>query len=435
LSNGKAKRTAAMAVMASWLAVFCLFGFRATFAVLKIPIAQDMHWSASQVSAGYSVLMSVYAVTAFLSGFVIDRFGTRPCYFLAAVFCPLGFWVTSGVHNFHAYLVSYGILGGIGTGMLWITSTVSVRKWFVGKDYAKVWGVAFIGAPMAQVLLGLATRAVIPIYGWRGAARMLGGIVLVAMLLATLLGRKSPEDYGVAPFGEDTKEPHRSTRVETLWTAGDAFSTYAIWAVILVFIGCLVAEYLVWSQMVSYFVDDLGMSLSKSVYLYSVIGLAGIVAMPGTGIVGDRIVRWTSHEARGRKITLVIGPLIGIIACLLLIATRYSLIFGVLACALLATYWAMIPGGIVGYLGAVFGRLSLGRILGMATLVCMGVGPAAGAFLGGYLRDLTGSYRASILFAVGSFAFSALAAASLPPSVARRTSPLESEELCPSVGD
>jgi hypothetical protein len=50
----------------------------------------------------------------------------------------------------------------------------------------------------------------------------------------------------------------------------------------------------------------------------------------------------------------------------------------------------------------------------------MGVGPASGSFLGGYFRDMTGSYRASILFALGSFVFSALAASSLPLSAKPR---------------
>ena len=44
-----------MVVMASWLALFCLFGFRATFAVLKVPMGNEMHWSAANISAGYSL--------------------------------------------------------------------------------------------------------------------------------------------------------------------------------------------------------------------------------------------------------------------------------------------------------------------------------------------------------------------------------------------
>ncbi len=54
MNEKQAKRTAIMVVMASWLAVFCLFGFRATFAVLKVPMSKDMHWLAANISAGYA---------------------------------------------------------------------------------------------------------------------------------------------------------------------------------------------------------------------------------------------------------------------------------------------------------------------------------------------------------------------------------------------
>ncbi len=417
MNEKQAKRTAIMVVMASWLAVFCLFGFRATFAVLKVPMSKDMHWSAANISAGYALMMSIYAVTAFLSGMIIDRWGTKPCYFLAAIFGSLGFWVTSGIHGLSAYYAAYGVLGGIGTGMLWVTSTVSVRKWFVGKDYAKMWGFAFMGGPMAQILLSYVVKAVVPAYGWRIASQMLGGIILVAMLLATVLAKRNPEDYGVKPFGAMAGA---ATKEEYVWGVGEAFSRYAIWAAILTFLGSLIAEFLVWSQLVSYFVQDLGMSLSKGVYLYMTIGAVGIFSMPIMGIVADKIVQNVGHEAKGRKISLIIGPLVGVVACIVLLQTGISIVFGVAACFLFAVYWAMIPGGVVGYTGAIYGRKTLGKIWGLATLICMGVGPASGSFLGGYFRDMTGSYRASILFAMGSFVVSALAASSLPLSAKPR---------------
>jgi MFS family permease len=43
-------------------------------------------------STGYSIMMSVYAITAFFSGMIIDKYGTRPAYFLGAIFCGLGFF-------------------------------------------------------------------------------------------------------------------------------------------------------------------------------------------------------------------------------------------------------------------------------------------------------------------------------------------------------
>jgi MFS family permease len=400
-----------MVVIASWCANFCLFGYRTTFAILKVPIARDMNWSAANITAGYSLMMTVYAVTAFFSGLIIDRWGTKPCYFLAAIFGVLCFGATSQIHSLQTYYVAFGILGGIGTGMIWVASTISIRKWHVGKEYAKMFGFAFMGGPMAQIVLGLMIKAVIPVYGWRAAAQALAVIMLILLLLATALTKKSPDLYGVEPFGSNNAE---ATEEDSTWSLKEAFGVYPIWAVIFTFICSLIAEHLVWSQVVSYFVDDLGMSLNKSIYLYSSIGLFGIFSMPVMGIISDKIVHSVGNEARGRKISLIIGSLIGAAACISLLQTGRSIAFGIFACLLFAIYWAMIPGGVVGYSGAIYGHKSLGKIWGIATLVCMGIGPASGSFFGGYIHDLAGGYRASIIFALGSFVASSIFAVSLP---------------------
>ena len=236
-------------VFSSWLAVFCLFGYRATFAILKGPMALSLGWSSSAVTLGYSVMMVVYALTAYLSGLILDRFGTRPVYGIAAVLGGLGFGLTSRVDTHLAYLVSFGLLGGVATGMLWVSSTVSVRKWYVGKTYAGMWGLAFSGAPMAQFLLaqllrpalglaqarldaavvslletagrardtaavsvalsepavranpGVAQALVALDTAWRSQMLVLGLIVAVTLAVAMIFARSSPDTYGMEPFG------------------------------------------------------------------------------------------------------------------------------------------------------------------------------------------------------------------------------------------
>ena len=51
-----AKKTSYCVVAAAWLAVFCLFGYRATFAVFSGPMAETMHWTGAEVSLGYSLI-------------------------------------------------------------------------------------------------------------------------------------------------------------------------------------------------------------------------------------------------------------------------------------------------------------------------------------------------------------------------------------------
>ncbi|MGB4503988.1 MAG: MFS transporter [Syntrophaceticus sp.] len=412
--NVQAKRIGYMVIAAAWLAVFCLFGYRATFSVLLGPMQESMNWTVSQTSLGYSLMMTIYAITAFFSGMIIDRYGTKPAYFLGAIFGALGFFITSYVTNYIAYLAAYSIFAGIGTGMLWVSSTVSVRKWYVGRAYATMWGLAFMGAPMAQVLLSLGAKQILVTMDWRVAMRVLALVVFVALIIATLLAKKNPEDYGYKPFGLETLDGGQKEEEEHTWELGEAFRKYAIWGVILAFLTSMVAEFLIWTQVVMFWVNDVKLSLGTATNLYVAIGIAGIFTMPLLGIVADKVVGLVNNEVKGRKIMLILAPLVGVLACIVLLMTKRSLVFGVVACILFAIYWAIEPGGAAGYAGAVFGRKSLGKIWGFATLIVMGIGPAFGSFMGGYLFDISGSYHNSIIFALCAFAASMIFALSLP---------------------
>ena len=409
LSSEKERKLGIQVIIAAWLAVFCLFGYRSTFSVLLGPMQEDMGWGAGQLSLGYALMMSIYALTAFGSGFIIDRWGPKPAYALGAIFGALGFYVTSLVDSFPAYLASYAILAGIGTGMLWVSSTVSVRKWYVGPNYARMWGWAFMGAPVSQVILSLGVENVLATMDWRFAMQVLSLVVLAALLLATLLSKNNPEHHGLKPSGEKTK-----TGEEQTWDLKHAFKTWAIWGAILTFFFSLVGEFLIWTQIVNFWVTDVGLTLSTATWLYVLIGLSGIIFMPLMGSIADRVVSKAPAESKGRKIMLIVAPLSGIIACILLLFSQHSFIPAAISTFLFTIYWAIEPGGVAGYAGAIFGRKTLGKIWGLATLICMGLGPAIGTYMGGFLFDWSGTYFYSIIFALSAFIISALFALFLP---------------------
>jgi len=430
MDDKNAKRLGYLTVAASWLAVFCLFGFRSSFSILNPVIIKNTGWAATLPSTGYSIMMSVYAITAFFSGAIIDKKGTRPVYFLGAIFCALGFFLTSLVPDSMPllYLASYGLFAGIGTGMLWVSSTVSVRKWFVGKAYGTWWGLAFMGAPMAQVLLSLIVKPILtgPNAGpdsWRFAMRILAGIVLCALLLAAAIAKKSPDAYGLKPFGMAPSAA--APKKETHWTPKTAFKTTAIWGTIAAFLTAMIGEFLVWTQVVRYWTVDAKMDLATATNLYIFIGISGIFTMPLMGKVSDALVQKFGNETKARKTMLIFAPAVGVLACLLLLASGAgSFGIGVVACILFAVYWAIEPGGCAGYAGSIYGGKSLGRIWGLATLVVMGIGPALGTYVGSAL-GAGGSYVPSIWFALGGFTLSTLVAIFLPLAVKE---PQESSE-------
>ena len=416
-----AKRLSYFVVAASWLAVFCLFGYRSSFSILNPVMIKSTGWDSTLPSTGYSIMMSVYAITAFFSGMIIDKWGTRPTYLLGAVFGGLGFFLTSLVPNTSPalYLLVYGLFAGMGTGMLWVSSTVSVRKWFVGKAYATWWGVAFAGAPMAQVLLSLIVKPILtnPESGaesWRLAMKILAVITFVALLIAGAIAKKSPEAYNLKPFGLPPAGAGGVVKDEYMWTPGQAFKTYPIWGTVVVFLTAMIGEFLIWTQVVRYWTTDAKMDLGTATNLYIFIGIAGIFTMPIFGRIADMLVGKFGHEAQARKVMLIFAPAVGVVACLLLLLSGAgSFVIGVVACILFAIYWAIEPGGCAGYAGSIYGRKSLGRIWGLATLIVMGIGPALGTYVGSAL-GASGSYVPSIWFALTAFAVSFIAAIFLP---------------------
>lgn len=310
-----AKKTSYFVVVAAWLAVFCLFGYRSTFAILAGPMSQTMDWTGAQVSLGYSLMMSIYAITAFFSGMILDKWGTKPVYTIAAVFCMLGFYLTAKVESLYSYYAAYAIFAGIGTGMLWVSSTISIRKWFVGKYYAKMWGIAFAGAPMAQIVLSLGVKPMLVENAgqWRDAMTILGWISLVALLLAALLAKKNPEQYGLHAFGEVPPAKGTAAQQEYPWKIGEAFSTFPIWGSILAFLTSMVAEFLIWTQVVTYWTKDLKMTLDNATNLYIIIGIAGIFTMPLLGIVSDKLVVAMKNEIKFALCSFVLSAIIAFI--------------------------------------------------------------------------------------------------------------------------
>ncbi len=414
------KRIGRAVVVSAWLALFCQFGFRATFAVLKTPMAQDMGWSQAEVSLGYSIMMIGSAFMAFVCGIIAERHGAKVTYLFAAVFGGLGFCAASRVQSLWAYYLIFGVITGLGTGTLWATASFMLRSWFVGQSYAKMYGIAFSGAPVAQVAL---TQFVMFCLGggdpslWRSAVFNLGALIFVLLLVAAFLGKKTPKSYDMQPFGSTGTEHHHHEA--HAWTLKDGAKTYAFWGLTLTWMFGIIAEFTVWTQIVSYWVSELDMAPSRAATLYGFIGFLGIIFMPLLGFLGDKFTARFDLEAHGRKRLCQAGLIAGILACICLLgqpAIPASLRFvaGIFSCALFAIYWGIFPGSVVGYLGSVINGGGLGRILGLCMFIAIGLGPAIGAYMGGLLRDIAGNYTASMIFALAAYAVGLIIATTLP---------------------
>lgn len=401
-------------VIAAFMAYFVFFGYRSSFSVLLTPMTTDMGWDVARVTLGYSIMMIIYAITSYFSGVIFNKFGPKFCFGIATVTAFLGYFVTSRAHNYFAYLIPYTIFAGVATAMLFVPATSSVRSWHVGSAYGRAFGFAQSGACVAQVILTLGLKAALLTMDWRFAMTMLAFVSAGLLLVATIVTKKPPKTYGMEPVGEIVAPAGGAPAPQALWTVKEAFSTYALWGTIACFFCACFSEFLIWSQLVSYWVKDVELSMSTSTNLYAFIGFLGIIFAPTLGAFSDRYAQKLGDEAAARRNLMIIAPSVGIVAMLFLINGESGLALSIIAAVLFPVYWMMMPAQVTGYIGAIFGRASFPQIWGLATLIIMGIGPAAGSYLGAKLYVIYGSYRISFIMATVMFLLSALFALSLP---------------------
>ena len=412
--KSNSKNYGLMVIAAAFLVYFVFFGYRSAFSVLLTPMTTDMGWDTASVTAGYSIMMLIYAVVSYFSGLIFSKFGPKFCFGIATVAGFLGYFVTSYANSYMMYLLPYSIFAGTATGMLFVPAVSTIRSWFIGNAYGKAFGFAAAGACIAQVILTLGLKAVLLTMDWRVAMKLLGAVALVLLLIATLITKQAPQSYGMEPKGEMIGgKKSASETAGYAWSVKEAFSTYFVWGSILSFFCSCFSEFLIWSQLVRYWQTDVGLSMGTSTNLYAFVGLLGCVFAPLLGTFSDKYAGRVGDETKARRILMFFAAASGVLGMICLLAGKTSIFITIVACIFFAAYWQGMPGQVTGYMGSIFGR-SFPKIWGLATLIIMGIGPAVGSYLGAKLYDVFGSYKVSFIVATIMFLLSAIFAFTLP---------------------
>ncbi len=151
---------------AAW-AVNLSIGQVYAFSVFKIPLTQligNTHsargdWTQPSIAWIFSLAIAVLGISAALFGKWIERAGPRKAMFYAAVCFSAGFYIASvgvSLHQLWLIYLGYGVIGGIGLGLGYITPVATLIRWFpdhpgraTGIAMVGFGGGAMIGSPLA----------------------------------------------------------------------------------------------------------------------------------------------------------------------------------------------------------------------------------------------------------------------------------------------
>lgn len=221
------------------LAIHLAIGEAYAFSVFNIPLEQiiGVHehapgdWTRADISWVFSIAIVFLGLSAAVFGAWLERVGPRKAMFASAACFGGGFLVSAvGVHLHQLWLLylGYGVLGGIGLGLGYISPVSTLIKWFpdrpgmaTGMAIMGFGGGAMLGSPLSQLLMREYRSATST--GVTETFVTLGVLYFAFMMFGVLTVRLPPPDW--VPPGAVKKA---ASGVATV-SANDAIKTRAFW--------------------------------------------------------------------------------------------------------------------------------------------------------------------------------------------------------------
>ncbi|WP_367438071.1 OFA family MFS transporter [Streptomyces celluloflavus] len=115
-----------------WIAMLAISVFEYAYGSAEGTLAHAHHWSQSDTFWILSVWVFFQAGVAFPAGWLREKgiVTARRAMFIGAALCLVGFLSLSHLRHVLGAILGYGVLGGVGSGLIYATCINMVGKWF-----------------------------------------------------------------------------------------------------------------------------------------------------------------------------------------------------------------------------------------------------------------------------------------------------------------
>jgi len=348
-----------------------------TFSIFLKPMTGQFGWSRESASIAFGIAAMTVAVCSPPLGFLLDRYPARrivlPC--ITVFGCAFASLALMTRHLWQLYAVFF-VLGMVGNGTAQLAYTRTLTTWFHERRGA-AFALLMTGGAIGATIWPPVAQALIDAVGWRNAAAVLGGIVLV---IGWPLGLRVKGRGGEAHISAHAPEPAVSGA-----SVAEGLRSRIFWIVVTVLFCISISQNAAITHL-SAMLTDRGIPARGAALAAS--------AMGGTALLGRLFTGWLLDRFFAPRVAMVL-LLIAALGTLLLAGAR-SLPVGILASSMIG----LGMGGeadITPYLIAkYFGLRSFSTLYGL-TWTAYAIAGAIGPVIMGKAFDATGSYQALLV--------------------------------------
>lgn len=359
-------------VLGATIAMATGFGSLVLPSVMAGPLAAEFGWTLGEISLGYAIAAFGMAAGGLLWGRLTDRVELRVLLAFGCVFSVLPLWALAHATALWQFHAAHAALGFLGFGCLYPVAVCGAGAWF-GQRRGLVMGIVTAGGAVGQGILPYAATALLAAVDWRTTYLALAAFVAVAQIFV-VTGIRRP----ALPKGQpsDARGPKLLHRPRVVLLAVAAFCCCACMGVPLIHLAGHVSAIC-------------GSPTSGATAMLVAMS-AGAVGRIAFGMVADRAGNLSAYLCASVLQTACIAllPVMQSEVSLLALSTVFGFGFaGNMTCLLLCIR-DEVPEG---HYGAATGVVMFVAWLGMGV----------GGYSGGALMDMTGTYGAGFLLAVG----------------------------------
>ena len=354
-------------------------GMYAVVVALKL-VAVEFGVSRGIASLTYTVTMVGFGLGGVAMGRLTDRFGVMRPAIAGTLALALGLVVASRADSIWLFCLAQGaLIGMVGQSVVFAPMVADISHWFVRRRGLAV-GIVISGSYLAGTVWPPIIQHFYDSIGWRETYFGLGVFCLCTMLpLSLVMYRRAPVDHA----GDVARRSNTAGR--PLAMAPGLLQ----WLLCAAGVGCCVAMAMPQVHIVAY-ATDLGHAARRGAEMLSLMLGCGVVSRIAYGWVSDRI---------GGLRTLVLGSALQALALVLFLPAD-----GLASLYLVSALFGLSQGGIIPSYAIIvrtfFPAGDAGWRIG-ATLLFTMLGMALGGWMSGMLYDLTGSYDAAFINAIG----------------------------------
>ena len=377
----------------TFLTLLAASASRSASGVLIIPLGNEFQWSRATVSSIVSLNILLFGLVGPFAAALYQRIGLRRTMLLGMSMIGGGYALSTFARHYWQFLLSWGVLVGLGAGMVAIVLGAAVtNRWFT-KQRGLVMGVLTASTATGQLVFLPLMAKIAADMGWRGVPWIVAGASVAALPLIWFFMRDDPADLGLRPYGETgdvvaLKKSVGNPARQAVTVLFEAARSRDFWLLAGSFFICgattngLVGTHLLPAAF------DCGIPEVRAAGLLAMMGVFDLVGTTLSGWLSDRYnpryLLFTYYGLRGISLFFLPDALVGPAFGLLLFAIFYGL------------DWIATVPPTVRLTADVFGREKAGIVFGWVVAAHQ-LGAAFAASAAGVLRTTTGTYTLAFI--------------------------------------